>query len=141
MKRFALDKLKNPEVTQSFAREVGTRIQQLRNTQPESAPQWSHWGEIVKEEAGKTLGYQSARNRDSWFDEECAAAIDVKNEARRKKLTARTREEKRTAEQIYAAERKSTRKLFRQKRRALQDRMLSDLERLHSTHETRKFYK
>lgn len=142
MKRFALDKLKDPEVSQTFAANISTRIQQeLQNNHHESIPQWSQWGELVKEEAANTLGYQSARNRDSWFDEECATAIAVKNEARLRKFRARTREEKRTAERDYAAERKSVRKLFRQKRRNYQDRTLSDLERLHSTHQARKFYK
>ena len=48
-KKFAVDKLKNPEVSATFARGLSTRVNQL-NIEANDPPMWSYLSQIIKEE-------------------------------------------------------------------------------------------
>ena len=137
-KRYAVQKLNDPLVAETFAQNISTRLRQLHDAQLGSrTPDWHSVCEAVKQEANTTIGYQSPNDRNTWFDAECAELTARKNAARIEKLTRRTRR----AADKYKELRRQEKRLHRRKKRELQDRTLLELERLQCTNETRKIYK
>ena len=134
-RKFAINKLKDPEVANTFASNISTRVNQL--PQQSDTHSWQHLNEIIKSEAVNTLGYQTPNDSKTWFDNDCAKATEEKNEARVKKLTVNTR----LAVEHYKTKRREEKRLHRRKKREFQNRTLSELERLRNVNDTRKFYK
>ena len=97
--------------------------------------------DVIKEEATNTLGFQSPNDFNTWFDGECADVTERKNTARLEKEKARTREQKEMANERYRNLRREEKRLHRRKKKEHEDRTLSELERLRSANESRKFYK
>jgi sorting nexin-29 len=141
VRRFAINKLKDPQVATTFAGNINAKLQHLNNAQSGSPPDWQSVSEAIKEEATNTLGYQSPNDRNTWFDAECADITNQKNNARQEKELARTREQLNRATGRYKTLRRQEKKLHRKKKKELQDRTLLELERLQSANESRKFYK
>ena len=142
VRRFAVDKLKDPQIARTFADNISTKLQQLQQAQPDDTPpDWQSVSDVIKDEATSTLGYQSPNDFNTWFDADCANVTDRKNAARIEKETARTREQKMAADANYKRLRKEEKRVHRRKKRELEDRTLLQLERLCSANESRKFYK
>jgi len=142
VRRFAVDKLRDPQIARTYAENISTKLQQLQQAQPDDTPpDWQSVSEVIKQEATNTLGYQSPNDYNTWFDAECANVTERKNAARLRKETARTREQKVTANERYKELRREEKRLHRRKKRELEDRTLLQLEKLCSANESRKFYK
>ena len=143
MKRYAVGKLKDKRVAETYATNINRRLTDVQRDEAHTDPvrSWSLYEDIIKQEAVNTIGFDVSRNSNTWFDDECLKATEEKNHARMRALNAKTREEKRLAENDYVTKRRCEKKLHRQKKNQLQQRTLADLEQLHSVHETRKFYK
>lgn len=135
-KRFALGKLKDPQMANEFADRVSAAIERVKQ-QPNAAPSWTQWSQVLKDEAIETIGYQGPNDLKTWFDDECAKITEEKNDARMRKLATGTR----TALERYKKLRVMEKRLHRRKKKELQNRALSELETLRSVNESRKFYK
>ena len=95
VRRFAVNRLLDPQIATTFAGNISTKLQQLHQAQPDDGPpDWQSVSEIIKLEASDTLGFQSPNDYNTWFDAECADATQRKNTARNEKESARTREQK-----------------------------------------------
>ena len=81
--------------------------------------------EVIKQEATNTLGYQSPNDFKTWFDAECADVTERKNAARIVKESARTREQKMTADVRYKKLRREEKRLHRRKKKELEERTAS----------------
>lgn len=137
-----MDKLGDPQVATTFAENISTKLRQLHQARPEDvSPDWQSVSEIIKQEATSTLGHQSPKNSNTWFDAECADVTESKNAARLVKETAKTREQRVTANERYKELRREVTRVHRRKKKELEDRTLLDLERLQNANESRKFYK
>ena len=142
VRRYAVDKLRDPQIAKTYAENISTKLQQLQQAQPAvTPPDWQSVSEVIKQEATNTLGYQSPNDFNTWFDAECANVTDRKNAAQLEKETARTRKQKVAADAKYKKLRKEEKRLHRRKKRELEDETLLQLERLCSANESRKFYK
>jgi hypothetical protein len=75
---------------------------------------WEHLKQGVIEEAILTLGFETKPRRKEWYDEECEAAISVRNRAYNKCIRRPTRA-KRTE---YQNKRRIADKICRKKKRA-----------------------
>ncbi|XP_037028700.1 uncharacterized protein LOC119068940 [Bradysia coprophila] len=139
--RYSLHENTN-ENAETFADNISTKLQQLRQAQPgDTPPEWLSVSDVIKQEAIDTLGYQRPNDFKTWFDAECADVTDRKNAARIEKESARTRERKTEADQRYKDLRREEKRLHRRKKKELEERTLLQLERLCSANESRKFYK
>ncbi|XP_037037548.1 craniofacial development protein 2-like [Bradysia coprophila] len=142
VRRFAVEKLKDTRIAETFADNISTKLQQLRQAQPgDTPPEWLSVSDVIKQEAIDTLGYQRPNDFKTWFDAECADVTDRKNAARIEKESARTRERKTEADQRYKDLRREEKRLHRRKKKELEERTLLQLERLCSANESRTFYK
>ncbi len=135
-RKFALSKLKDPIVSEQFARNISTRVNQ--QMQPNDLnEQWQQLNQIIKDVAINTIGFETPTSRNTWFDDECARVTASKNEARIRKLERPTR----STTENYRRLRLEEKRVHQRKKRELQARTLADLERLRNVNESRKFYK
>ena len=118
----------------AFKSAISTRVNQHQQSASSS---WKQLSDALKQEAERIIGYQSPNDFKTWFDDECAKVTDEKNEARDKLLNNNTR----SAALHYKRLRKIEKRVHRQKKREFNDRTLSELERLRSANESRKYYK
>lgn len=136
VRRFAVNRLRDPQIAATFAGNINTKLQQLNQAQPDSPPNWQSVSEAIKQEALNTLGYQTRNDLKTWFDADCQGVTKRKNDAYREKEDNRTEA---TIER-YRELRREEKRLHRRKKRELEDRILDELERLNNANESRKFY-
>ena len=100
--------------------------------------QWPICEKIMKEVAESAIGMQGPPQWSDWFDDECAAAISLKNKAYKnmlaKKNTRRAREE-------YQRRRYKEKKIHRRKKREAWKELMEEMEEPCRQKETRKFYR
>lgn len=84
------------------------------------------------------LGKETGPVRNTWFDSDCKKITTEKNEAY---LKMQQKHGVRNAVLVYKEKRRAEKKLHRKKKREWEKRKLEELVNLHSTQETRKFYK
>ena len=115
-KRYAVQKLKDPQIAATFASNISTRLSQLQPAQPgHSTTVWQAMCEAIKQEATNTIGFRSPNDRNTWYDAECAELTVRKNAASIEKLTKRTR----GAADKYKELRRQEKRLHRRKKREL----------------------
>jgi len=136
-KKFAICKLKDPIVSEEFARKISTRVNQQQQQPSDLNQKWQHLNQIIKEEATNAIGFETPSSRNTWFDDECARVTASKNEARVRKIERPTR----STIENYRRLRLEEKHVHRRKKRELQARTLADLEQLRNANESRKFYK
>ena len=112
------------------------------NTLDDSLPlqvneHWKKCAGIINKAATKHLKNDESRTRNKWYDYECEAICNVKNQARRKMLHTYTRSNR----EDYKQKRKEAYKLIRKKKRQQLKDEISNLENLRNNQEIRKFYK
>ena len=139
-RKFAINKLKDPVVSATFANRISTRVNQLQQQHPapgDASEKWQHLNQMLKEEATDIIGFESPNDRNTWFDDDCARVTESKNAARIKKMERPTR----SAVEQYRSQRREEKRIHKRKKREFQDRTLSELERLRNMNDSRKYYK
>ncbi|XP_052563032.1 LOW QUALITY PROTEIN: uncharacterized protein LOC120414040 [Culex pipiens pallens] len=119
--RLDLERLKLPEVASRYAHSLEAALP----------------GEAITNAAESTIGFVERGRRNDWFDEECRAILEEKNAARRAMLQYNLRD----YEEAYGQKRRQQHQLFREKVRHHEELEFEDMEQLHRSNETRKFYK
>ncbi|XP_038117301.1 uncharacterized protein LOC119769343 [Culex quinquefasciatus] len=120
--RLDLERLKLPEVASRYAHSLEAAL-------PGRA--------AITNAAESTIGFVERGRRNDWFDEECRAILEEKNAARRAMLQYNLRD----YEEAYGQKRRQQHQLFREKVRHHEELEFEDMEQLHRSNETRKFYK
>lgn len=87
--------------------------------------------------AGNILGHVERFRRNEWFDEKCQQVLDEKNAARELMLRYATRQN----EERCNEKRQQQTRLFREKNRRKDKQECEELEQLHRSRETQKFYR
>ena len=139
-RKFAINKLKDPVFSSTFANGISTRVNQLQQQDPtpgDATEKWQHLTQIIKEEANNILGLESPNDRNTWFDDDCARVTENKNAARIRKIERPTR----SAIEQYRNLRRDEKRIHKRKKREFQDRTLSELERFRNINDSRKYYK
>ena len=135
--RYNLARLKQPEVAASYAQSLEAALPE--EGELEEAPLEDCWNTIkaaINNVAENVLGYEERNRRNDWFDDECQRALAEKDKARLEKLRQVTR---RTVER-YRQYRSQQTRLFQEKKRRLEEEEYAELEQLHQSQETRRFY-
>ncbi|XP_062704877.1 uncharacterized protein LOC134287218 [Aedes albopictus] len=135
--RYDLERLKQPDVTTAYA-------QNLEAALPDEgvldvAPLEDCWSTVkaaINNAAESTIGYVERSRRNDWFDEECRAVLEEKDAARAVMLQHGTRQNV----ERYRQKRKQQTRLFREKKRRLEEAECEEKEPLCRSQETRKFY-
>ncbi|XP_055587587.1 craniofacial development protein 2-like [Uranotaenia lowii] len=110
------------------------RLNIARLKQPEDC--WDTIKTAINSAAENVIGYVERSRRNDWFDEECRRVMDEENAARAAVVRRGTR---RNVENHRQRERQRVR-LFQEKKRRLEEEELEELEQLHRSQETPKFY-
>ncbi|XP_052565823.1 uncharacterized protein LOC128093352 [Culex pipiens pallens] len=98
---------------------------------------WRSVKAAITNAAESTIGFVERGRRNDWFDEECRAILEEKNAARRAMLQYNLRD----YEEAYGQKRRQQHQLFREKVCHHEELEFEDMEQLHRSNETRKFYK
>lgn len=131
-------KLRDVNTRTLFERTVETKLEGINwQEESDSVKLWSLLKNNLQNAADDILGAKTSSTRNQWFDEECKEAIDRKNMARLKALNCNTRNRR----EMYNAERKKAKKLFRSKKRENFIHKLKIIESERLLQNPRKFYK
>ncbi|XP_039433298.1 uncharacterized protein LOC120415756 [Culex pipiens pallens] len=136
--RLDLERLKLPEVASRYAHSLEAALPgegELLEAPLEDC--WRSVKAAITNAAESTIGFVERGRRNDWFDEECRAILEEKNAARRAMLQYNLRD----YEEAYGQKRRQQHQLFRAKVRHQEELEFEDMEQLHRSNETRKFYK
>jgi endonuclease/exonuclease/phosphatase family metal-dependent hydrolase len=135
--RYNLARLKQANVAASYAQSLEAALPE--EDELDEAPLEDCWNTVktaINSVAENVLGHVERSRRNEWFDEECQQVLDEKNAARVLMLRQATRQNV----DRYKQKRRQQTQLFREKKRRLEEEECEELEQLHRSHETRKFY-
>lgn len=136
--RYDLNRLKQADVQRHYAQALGTalpREEALNDASLEDC--WSSIKAAINSAAESVLGYEERGRRNGWFDTECEAILEEKNAARALMLRYATRQNV----DRYKDRRRQQTRIFREKKRRLEELENQELELLFRSNNTRKFYK
>ncbi|XP_038106838.1 craniofacial development protein 2-like [Culex quinquefasciatus] len=136
--RLDLERLKLPEVASRYAHSLEAALPgegELLEAPLEDC--WRSVKAAITNAAESTIGFVERGRRNDWFDEECRAILEEKNAARRAMLQYNLRD----YEEVYGQKRRQQHQLFREKVHHHEELEFEDMEQLHRSNETRKFYK
>jgi hypothetical protein len=141
VQKYNVQSLENEEVQQTFRNKI-TELNESTSAVEVSKKgiekQWSICEKILSEAAESVIGTQGPPQRNDWFDDECAEATSLKNNAYKnmlaKKNTRRSREE-------YQRRRYEEKKIHRRKKREAWKGLVEEIEEAGRQKETRKFYR
>ena len=136
--RLNLQRLKVPEVAQEYAQQLEAVLPTVEEV--DAAPFedcWDNIGTIINSTAQEVLGTVDQNRRNDWFDGECQELLNVKNAARQRMLQRRTRQNVERYKQAL----KEQKRVFKIKKRQLEDLEREEMEELFHTNDARKFYK
>ncbi|XP_055633640.1 uncharacterized protein LOC129773983 [Toxorhynchites rutilus septentrionalis] len=134
---YNLTRLKQADVAENYAHSHEAALPD--EDQINEAPLEDCWGMIktaINSVAGSILGQVERRRRYEWFDNECLQVLHKKNAARELMLRQVTRQNV----ERYRQKRRQQTQLFWEKKRRQEEEECGELEQLHRSHETRKFY-
>jgi hypothetical protein len=137
LRRFAVDGLKDRDVTSRWFHELESDLQGVQAQPLNLDEKCKKLEETIQRVATNTVGYTRKQANKEWFDQECAK----KNE---EKIAARewaTHNNTRGAKNAYKLARTQETRLFRKKARQLNEEALIEIERHRSIQDSRKFYK
>ncbi|XP_058064586.1 uncharacterized protein LOC131214225 [Anopheles bellator] len=135
--RLDLERLKQSDVAEDYAHSLEAALpdeDELEETPLENC--WNSIKTAINSVAGNVIGHVRQTQRNEWFDDECRRVMDEENAARAVKLRSGTRQ---NVERHRQKKMQRTR-IFREKKRHLEEEGYAELENLHHSQETRKFY-
>ncbi|XP_062717045.1 uncharacterized protein LOC134292171 [Aedes albopictus] len=135
--RYNLERLKQPDVASAYAQNLEAALPD--EGELDEAPLEDCWSTVkaaINDAAESTIGYVERNRRNEWFDEECRTVLEEKNAARAVMLQQGTRQNV----ERYKQKRKQQTRLFREKKRRLEEAECEEMELLCRSQETRKFY-
>jgi len=98
---------------------------------------WEQLEKAIKAAAEETIGETKHKKNEEWFDEECAAYIREKNNARQKMIQKETR----SNYEEYREWRRKTNRICKGKKRENMKKQLEEINQLNQQNERRKLYK
>ena len=128
--------LKQQDLSTKFSELVARKLQSSDVDGTNGTEHWNVCSNAILQSAKEVLTINPPRRRSPWFDDECEIAINIKNEARQRKLQRGTR----AAEDHYKEMRREAKRVICRKKRNYERAELQDLENLRSRNEVRKFY-
>ncbi|XP_062707718.1 uncharacterized protein LOC134288053 [Aedes albopictus] len=135
--RYNLERLKQPDVASAYAQNLEAALPD--EGELDEAPLEDCWSAVkaaINDAAESTIGYVERNQRNEWFDEECRTVLEEKNAARAVMLQQGTRQNV----ERYKQKRKQQTRLFREKKRRLEEAECEEMELLCRSQEKRKFY-
>ncbi|XP_065080620.1 uncharacterized protein LOC135703351 [Ochlerotatus camptorhynchus] len=135
--RYNLERLKQPDVALAYAQNLEAALPEEGELDvPPLENCWSTVKAAITDAAESTIGYVERSRRNEWFDEESRAILEEKNAARAVMLQHGTRQNV----ERYKQKRKQQTRIFREKKRRLEEAECEEMELLCRSQETRKFY-
>lgn len=138
--RWDVAKLTDDAIRFRYQDELRAKLGQVEEgTSVEQA--WSHIKTSVLDTTREVLGVCPKTKKAGWFDDECRAAMEEREQARARAQQSRSAPQRVAAEKRFAEARRKARKIFRKKKREFRKRKLDKLEGFYRTDETRKFFR
>ncbi|KIH69134.1 hypothetical protein ANCDUO_00522 [Ancylostoma duodenale] len=110
---FAVEKLKDPVVVNSFILELRNGFELLRNT-CDIEERWADTRAVVNNCAEKVIGRRQSTRKEHWIQERTWWQIDERKGVKQTKMQAKTKEVLKEANRRYAElDRKKVKKLYR----------------------------
>lgn len=137
-RRYNVEKLSNTDIVLQYEAKMEERLQQvlMQGTPISVDDSWNQIRQVVTEVADEVIGKKCLHKRNDWFDLECKQVLDAKNEARSKYLHRATR----ATMEDYRNKRTVERKLFRKKKKELEQRLIAEIQLKSSENDTRGLY-
>ncbi|KRF97428.1 uncharacterized protein Dwil_GK26988, partial [Drosophila willistoni] len=135
--RYDLERLKQPDVAAAYAQQLEAALPE--EGELDEAPLEDCWRTVkaaINDAAESNVGYVGRSRRNDWFDEECQEVLKEKNAARAVMLQQGTRQNV----ERYKRKRQQQTRLFREKKRRLEETECEEMEQLCRSQETRRFY-
>ncbi|KAF6211867.1 hypothetical protein GE061_012383 [Apolygus lucorum] len=133
--KWNVDKLKDEAVRKEYQDNLSAKIPSHLES-PSTNELWTDIKVAVLESAKETLGEESKTGNEEWFDQECEALINEKNNKRRTWIQRDTR----GTREAYNTSRRLANYACRRKKRAWENSKYSNMESLNEANESRKFY-
>ncbi|XP_058456370.1 uncharacterized protein LOC131433790 [Malaya genurostris] len=136
--RYNIERLKQPYVASAYAQNFEAALPdegELDVALFEDC--WSTGKAAINNAVECTVGNVKRNRRNEWFDDECRVILEEKNAARAVMLQHGTRQNVAR----YKQKRKRQTRIFREKKRHLEEAECEETELLYQSQETRKFYK
>jgi hypothetical protein len=146
VKMYNIEKLEQTDISTQYKQQLSSEISKIDNGSVKSMnDQWHEYKTIITTAAERTLGEIDKRRRNDWFDEECQAAINEKNEAYKQMLqrsgTRDSTEEYRNKRREEETRGEVRREGHRKKKCTYENQRINDIEEFRNKNETRRFYK
>lgn len=136
-KRWNQESLNDSEKNRSFKSEISRRLQSANITNiTDIEEKWEVIKSVIQESAQEIMGTMK-KMRNEWFDEECAVALDMKNEARKRIIQRETRQ----GRAIYVELRREANKICRKKKKAMLTKKIEGIEEMSQQNAIRAFYR
>ena len=136
---YNIEALKSTDVSENFARAVASKLENIQTT--DSVEEcWNQCSSALTSSAADVLGPVHRRPKKEWFDAECRRAVQEKNTARQKWLSAKKTRSADTIHETYKDARRRAVQLCRARKRHFEDSQMRQVEQLSGRNETRKFY-
>lgn len=136
--RLNLKQLKNPAVAEEYAQQLETALPTVEEIGASSLEDgWNSVCAAISRTAETVLGTTEPNCKNDWFDGECQQIVDEKNAARKKMMQLRTRGNVDRYKQVL----KEQKRVFRKKKRQLEDQEREEMEEFFRANDTRSFYK
>ncbi|XP_013163277.1 PREDICTED: uncharacterized protein LOC106114561 [Papilio xuthus] len=135
--KYNIQLLKNDNVRTHYQSEIENLLAATdQNESEDPEHQWRKLQNIIHVAAQNRLGYTGSAKRNEWFDEECKAVTDRKNEAYLNMRSFYTRNKHKK----YVESRREEKRVHRKKKRAFITSETEDMVRDYLRNDVRKFY-
>lgn len=133
-RRFDTEKLKGERI-QEYVDAIEAGLQDMSG-EGNVEGTWHEIKSVVRMAAEGVVGFKKPERREGWFDAECRAALELRNEARERTLQRETR----YTRQGYVEARKAAKRICRSKKRAWQKGMIERIEECSRQRDIRGMY-
>lgn len=106
-KRYAIERLKDPDVKNKYVLALSAGMAKNGNAQSEQKS-WRFCKEVMSKAAEETIEEKEKRTNKHWYDEECSKITDEKNKAYKEAINKRTRSAIEKYKQLRKVEKKKT---------------------------------
>lgn len=135
--KYDIDKLKLEERRDAYQNAVVQNLGEAEGEQPNINDKWEQIKSSVKGAAEEALGWAPRQTRIDWFDQDCRAAIEERNQSHREYIARPTR----ARMEVFKQKRRTADKLCRKKKREYLNRRILQIQEDFNEGRIRQAYK
>lgn len=131
-------KLQEEDIRERYACKISHSIGEIKTYgNNDIDDDWNACKIVIQEAATEVIGLRPKPATNEWFDDECRAVTNIKNEVYKKMLS---RPATRTVREEYRLRRKQEKAVHKRKKRDFENDKLKQLELSHEIHDHRQFF-